>query len=100
MEVSGTIYFDLPYEQKVFEQMNGYYETQEVPGVRDESRDGFVRTYIDALYGARDRLCSRFSIPEGDSDMEAMLDASEGLSRACGLALFRYGSQRAAEQKP
>ena len=42
---------ELSLEEKVFEQMNGYYETQEVPGVRDESRDGFVRTYIDRCMG-------------------------------------------------
>ena len=45
--------YHLSLAEQVYEQMNGFYVRPLVPGVRDESRDGVLTPYLDALYDAR-----------------------------------------------
>ena len=37
--------------------------------------------------------------PFGPADLEALLNAAEGLCRACALEMFRYGRQLAPERE-
>ena len=99
MEKRGTSRPELPLAEQVYEQMNGFYVRPLVPGVRDESRDGVLTPYLDALYDARGRLCRRCGLAEEDADLEALLNAAEGLCRACALEMFRYGRQLAKKKK-
>ncbi len=48
---------------------------------------------------ARGRLCRRCGLAEEDADLEALLNAAEGLCRACALEMFRYGRQLAPERE-
>lgn len=82
---------EMPLEELVYDQMNGFLEAPVLPGVRDESKGGFIERETGVLYEARDRLRRRFSIPEEDRDLEAMLNAAERLCHACALAMFRHG---------
>lgn len=99
MEKRGTSRPELPLAEQVYEQMNGFYVRPLVPGVPDESRDGVLTPYLDALYDARGRLCRRCGLAEEDADLEALLNAAEGLCRACALEMFRYGRQLAPERE-
>ena len=79
--------------EQVYEQINGTRFPDVWDGISNEAgQDGLIGPLVEEIYRGRDRLCARTGIsPDGDPDLEVMMDGFERLCRTCGMLMYRYG---------
>lgn len=87
------------YGQEVYRQMHGLYEPGTIPGVCDESEDGFVGKYIHEIYEALSSLSSRYAFSIEDPDAHRIMTAIDTLLEESAVRMFHYGVKYAKQGK-
>ena len=87
------------YATQIHNQMQGFYVAGTVPGVRDESEEGPLGEYYDAIYDALRRLRLRCVLEPEDRDVLALLDALEHMLLESGVKMFEYGMKYGQRQE-
>lgn len=87
------------YAKQVHNQMHGFYLEGTVPGVRDESEDGFSGKYYEEIHAALKRLGTRGGFDTDDEDVVALLDALEQMLKESDIKMFGYGVEYAKNSK-
>lgn len=86
---------DLGRWEFIYDQINGMLQPDVCGWVQDETAEGGeLAPLVEQVYEARNRLCERLGAdPDTDEDFELLISGFEGLSRACGKLMYRYGYQ-------